>query len=369
MALAGLVHTVGADTDMSYPDRIALAREQCPELPESVIRRIGQRTRTFRDVLKVTGSARLAEIRLDEDQHEVLTVADAVIDSELVPGPPSPEAVMVAWAGGVVDERQAAAALAVAGGEPLAGDADLSRSGSLVRLADPGSSRFTGPVIALPGPVRRAMAAAVLEQAASVCADPVSGLVDRVVAGRPAHQVRRDLGEDQRLSLVRVQCQLVVDLEAADDLTDAAKIAAEALAGCPRSDPYEQHRQKLEAATLRLTSAQPTGDQDPLTAELIVEATAGGAAIGLEARVWAAVNVLVMPGRTERALRLIAEVTAELDSRGDLGESGVSWRLLLAICAGRVGYTSAALPLLAPLLSSRDAAVQDAAIRGRVEPV
>jgi hypothetical protein len=44
VALAGLVHAVDADTDMSYPDRIALAREQCPELPESVIRRIGQPT-------------------------------------------------------------------------------------------------------------------------------------------------------------------------------------------------------------------------------------------------------------------------------------------------------------------------------------
>ena len=42
VALAGLVHTVEADTDMSYPARTALAREQYPELPEPVIRPIGQ---------------------------------------------------------------------------------------------------------------------------------------------------------------------------------------------------------------------------------------------------------------------------------------------------------------------------------------
>ena len=276
---------------------------------------------------------------------------------------------MVAWAGGVVDERQAAAALAVAGGEPLAGDADLSRSGSLVRLADPGSSRFTGPVIALPGPVRRAMAAAVLEQAASVCADPVSGLVDRVVAGGQRTRCAATWARTSACPWFACSVSWSWTWRQPTISPMQPRSPPRPWPGAPVATRMSSTGRSWRLATLRLTSAQPTGDQDPLTAELIVEATAGGAAIGLEARVWAAVNVLVMPGRTERALRLIAEVTAELDSRGDLGESGVSWRLLLAICAGRVGYTSAALPLLAPLLSSRDAAVQDAAIRGRVEPV
>ena len=316
-------------------------------------------------MFRVTGSERLAEIRPDDDQHDVLAVADAVIDRELVPGPPSPEAVMVAWAGGVVHARQAAATLAVAGAEPLAGDVDVVRSGSLVRVTSPGLPRFSAPVIALTRPVRRAMAAALLEQVASVRADPVSGLVDRVVAGRAAHQVRRDLGEDQglRLRLFRVQRELAGDLEAGGDLAAAAKIAAEALAGCPDGDRYEQDRQTLEAAVLRLGSAQPTGEQDPLVAELTGEALRGGAAVGLEARVWAAVNLLGMPGRSEEALRLIDQVTAELDARGDLGDSEVSWRLLLAFCAGRAGHPSAVQPLLAPLLSSPDGAVQGEASR------
>jgi hypothetical protein len=363
VALAGLVHTLEADTDMSYPARTALAREQCPGLSELVLRRIGQRTRTFGEVFRVTGSERLAEIRPDDDQHGAVAVADAVIDGVLVPGPPSPEAVLVAWAGGVVHSRQAAAALAAVGAEPLAGEVDVVRAGSLVRLDDPSLPRFTAPVTALTSPVRRAMAGAVLEQAAGVVADSVSGLVDRVVAGRAAHQVCQDLGEHHRLRLLRVQRELAGDLEAAGDLAAGARIAAEALAECPSSGPYEQDRQKLEAAVLRLASVQPTGAQDPLVTELTGEAIRGGAALGLEARVWAAVNLLDMPGRDEQALRLIDQVTAELDARVDLGESEVSWRLLLAFRAGKLGHLSAAQPLLAPLLSSHDDAVQGEASR------
>jgi tetratricopeptide (TPR) repeat protein len=366
VALAGVVHTVDADPDMSYAARAALAREQCPGLPEPVIRRIAERTRTFHDVFEVTGAERgadrLAEIRPDDDPRDMLTVADAVIDTQLKRGPPSAEAVMVAWAGGVAHPRQVAAALAVAGEKPLDIDPDLAQSGSLVRLADPGSSRFTAPVTALPAPERYAMATAVLEQAAEICEDSESGLVDRIVAGRAAHHVRRELGERPRLSLVRVQRVLIADLEAGGDLA-AYEIAEDALAECPHGDPYKQDRQQLEAAVLRLASALPTAEQDPLVAELTGEAIQGGAAMGLEARVWAAVNLLGMPGRSEQALRLIDQITAKLDSRGDLGESEVGWRLLLAFWAGRAGYPSAAQPLLAPLLGSRDDDVQDAAMR------
>ncbi len=363
VALAGVVQTVDVDPDMGYAARTALARELCPGLPEPVIRRIGERTRTFDDVLKVTGSERLAEIRPDDDPRDVLTVADAVIDAGLKRGPPSAEAVMVAWTGGVAHPRQVAAALAVTGEETLADDLDLARSESLVRLADPGSSRFTGPVIALPGPVCRAMATAVLEQAAEVCADPVSGLVDRAVAGRAAHHIRRYLGEHLRPSLVRVQRVLAEGLEAAGDFTAGYKIAKEALEECPRGDPYGQDRQQLQAAVARLASAEPAGEQDPLVAELTGEAIRGGAAMGLEARVWAAVNLLGMPGRSASALRLIDQVSAELNSRNDLGDSEAEWRLLLAFWAGRAGHPSAAQPLLAPLLSLGDDDAQDAAMR------
>jgi hypothetical protein len=366
-ALARMVQAIKPDPDMGYAARASLAREQCPGLPEPAIRRIGQRTRTFREVLKVTasGRGRLAEIGPADDQPDVLAVVDAVIDSTLDEErkAPSDEAVMVAWAGGLVHARQAAAALAAVGKESLDGDPDLAQSGPLVRLADPGPSRFGAPVIALERPDRHAMGAAVLEEAAGICADKLSGLVDRVVAGRAAHQVRGDLSEDAAVRLLQVQRALTADLEAAGDLASAAQIAAEALKGCPHRNRYERDRRELEATVLRLAGAQSAGERDRLVAELIGEAISGGAAIGLEARVWAAVNLLGMPGRSEAALALIDRVTAELDSRSGLGESEVSWRLQLASRAGIAGYLSAAQPLLAPLLTSPDAAVQDVAAR------
>jgi hypothetical protein len=120
----------------------------------------------------------------------------------------------------------------------------------------------------------------------------------------------------------------------------------------------------LTAAVLRLACAAPSPGEDAIVLELTDEAISGGAAMGLEARVWAAVNLLGMGDRSEVALRLIDEITTEPASRLDLGDVATSWRLLLAFHVGRAGLPAAvAHQILAPLLTSPDTVVQDAASR------
>jgi Tetratricopeptide repeat len=365
---AGRVFVVDVDPDMGPQSRVALARELCPGLDDVLARRIGQRTATFKDVFAVAeATARAAQLSTVGDHAGALTAIDAAIDAVMRGPDPSPAAVMVAWAGGVVHARQVARVPADAGQAGLAGDPDLASSGEghgpVIRLADPASPRFAAPVARLE-PQAREMAAAVLQEAVIIRADRAEPLVGRIVAGRAVHHVRRDLDEDTDPHLLlSVQRGLVADLEAVGDLAPAAKVAAEALEDCPAGDRYEQDRQELKAAVLRLASTRSAGEQDPLVARLIGEAISGGAAVGVEARVWAAVNLLGMPGRTAPTLDLIDQITTELSAGGDLGELEVTWRLLLAFHAGRAGYPSAAQALLAPLLISPDVAVQDAASR------
>ena len=75
--------------------------------------------------------------------------------------------------------------------------------------------------------------------------------------------------------------------------------------------------------------------------------------MGLEARIWAAIDLLSQPGQRERALELTDQITAELSGRDDLGAIGNRWRLLLAFHAGRAGYPAIAQQLLAPMLARR----------------
>jgi hypothetical protein len=79
------------------------------------VRRIGRATTTFADVFAVASAPRLAEITADEDERRLLEVVDAVVSARLRRPDPSPEAVVIAWAGGLLHARQAARALDVLG--------------------------------------------------------------------------------------------------------------------------------------------------------------------------------------------------------------------------------------------------------------
>ena len=116
-------------------------------------------------------------------------------------------------------------------------------------------------------------------------------------------------------------------------------------------------------AVLRLARTQPatSQDEDPVVAEAVQLALSGGAAVRLEARVWAAVDLLHRPGRRQDGLALAREVTAELETRGIHGELAAQWRLLLAFHTGQAGDTALAQRLLAAMINTGPAEQRDAA--------
>jgi hypothetical protein len=97
----GLVHVADADPDMGHKSRTGLVRELCPHLPGAAVRRIGRSTTTFAEVFAVASAPRLTEITADEhrDETRLLEVVDAVVSARLRRLDPSPEAVIIAWAG------------------------------------------------------------------------------------------------------------------------------------------------------------------------------------------------------------------------------------------------------------------------------
>jgi hypothetical protein len=360
-ALTGRVNAAEADPDMSAASRASLVRERCPLLPDRAVRRIAERTQTFKDVLLVTSNQKLAEIGQDHDRDAAAAAVDAVINAaEAGRARPSSEAVIVAWAGGLLHTRQADAVLAQLGDKRVARDPDLTRFESLVRPSDPASPRLAMQVSALSSHIRQVMAQAVLGEAARICADPQTELLDRIVAGQSVHRIRLDLDAAERGRLLSVQCDLVAGLEAVGDRVPARDVAAAALAECPPGQ-HQRERSILSAAVLRLSDPDGSASQDPLVQELIDEAVAGGAVIGLEGRIRAAISLLQMPGPPETALRLTDQIAADLNRQSGLGAGEARWRLSLALQAGRAGYGPVIAPLLGPLLKSEDTDLQDAA--------
>jgi tetratricopeptide (TPR) repeat protein len=347
----GLVRTVDADPSMDYQARVGLAAELCPDLPGAATRRIGQRTQTFAEVFAVGSAERLAELDPRGDDAAIVTVTDEVIDAQVNRAPPSGLAVALAWAGGILHARQAERAVKILGDGRPGDDDDLIRFESLIRLADPASPRLAEQVRVLAASKRHRLAEIVLDTALEIGGDPRAGLVDKVVAWQAAHRVRDDLKDRARLT--GVQCQLVRGLEDLGDPAAAYQVAATALADYPASQPGEQEtpeQDDLSAVVLRLTPTRQLGHADPLIDATVAAVAAGGAAIGLEARIWAAIDLLAQPGQREKALELTDQITAELSQRNDLGAVGNRWRLQLAFHVGRAGYPAITQQLLVPML-------------------
>jgi hypothetical protein len=190
--LAGRVHRAEADPQMGYAARAELAAELLPGLPAAGAERIARRTATFAEVFAVADSGRLAELDPDTGVADAVGVVDAVTDAVLERARPSPEAVVLSWAGGALHDRQAAKALEVLGASRQDGDQRVVRADALVRLAGPADARVAEGVAALSMADRRELAAAVLGEAAGLVADASAGLVERVVARQAAHRVRPD---------------------------------------------------------------------------------------------------------------------------------------------------------------------------------
>jgi hypothetical protein len=149
--LAGRVHRAEADPSMGYTDRVELAAELLPHLPASGIERIARRTATFKEVFAVAATGRLAELGPGTKTSEAVSVVDAITGAVLERARPSPEAVILAWAGGALHDRQAGQAMEVLGARRQEGDQRVARAGSLVRLAGPAGGRLAGLVDAFAG--------------------------------------------------------------------------------------------------------------------------------------------------------------------------------------------------------------------------
>jgi hypothetical protein len=362
--LAGRVQRAAADPSMAYADRAELAVELLPHLPPAGAERIARRTATFTEVFAVAGAGRLAELGPETETAEAVTVVDAVADAVLERVRPSPEAVVLAWAGGALHNNQASAALEVLGAIRQQDDPRVVQAGSLVRLAGPADGGLSSLVALLPVADRQKVAAVVLGEAAGLAADASAGLVDRVVARQAAHHVRGDLAD--RGGLPRVQIGLIRGLEKLGDPGAAYEVAAAALAELEELPPAARdagQRQELLMAALRLARTRPDRDQDsnPVAAEAVELAMSGGAAVRLEARVWAAVDLLHRSGHREDGLWLACQVTAELEARRIHGDLAAQWRLLLAFHVGQAGDTALAERLLATMISSGPQPQQDAA--------
>ena len=357
----GLVHSAEADPDMGYESRLELARRLCPGLPDAGARRIAQRTATFTEVFAVAAVPGLADLDPGSAPDKVVALVDAAAGARLARPAPSPEATVIAWAGGMVHARQAVRALSILSAPRKDDDPDVRRWESLERLTDPAAPRWAEQVaVGLAAGARRALAAAFLGEALALTADPSATLIDKVAALRAVHRVRGDLPAPGQLP--RVQRELVAALEALGDAAAALQVASEALAGWPPGDlEFRAEHDALTVAVIRLSRAVPRAAPGPLAEQLIAEAAAGGAAAGLEARIWAAVVLLDTPGQREAALALAGQAAADLDAASGLGTAGDRWRLLLAYHAGRAGRADLSGRLLAPLTTSSDPARQDAA--------
>ena len=356
----GLVHVAHADPDMGFGARSDLARLLCPGLPEAAVRRIARGTVTFKDVFANAAAPRLAEISAADDEAKIVAAVDTVLAAQPGERAPSAEAVVIAWAGGLLHARQAARALAVLGVQhPADGDREVLRWEGLERLVDPASPPLARRVAALAVAERRMLAAALLEEALAIAADPGCGLLDRVAAAQAAHRVRRDVAGTDLLP--RVQRELAAGLEELGEPAAARDIAVTALAEWPPGGRQED-RDWLAAAALRLSRLVPQESLPPEAATLIGEAVRSGAATGLEARIWATIPLLDDPGQREAALAMAEQAAADLDARtGVLGDAGTKWRLLLAFHVGRAGHPAMTAQILAPLLNSGDPGTEDAA--------
>jgi hypothetical protein len=98
------------------------------------------------------------------------------------------------------------------------------------------------------------MAAAVLDEALRITADPAQSAVDAAAATLAAHRVRGDLADQTRLP--GVQRHLVAALETLGDSAAALEIASIALGDLPPGVPGED-RDWLAGAVLRLSARSP----------------------------------------------------------------------------------------------------------------
>ena len=303
---------------------------------------------------------RLEDLTGESGDTAVRTVVDEVIDARVQWPEPSRSAVAVAWAGGVLHSAQVDPVLEIMGAEPSDTDDEVVRLEFMVHLAGPQSPPLGQEVRILPIPMRHQMAVAVFDVAAGLIAAPGTNVVERVVACQAVHRVRGDL--DQRGCLAAVQAEpSSKGLRRWMTRQLPVKSPGRLSADLPEDDDTPgEARSRLAAAALRLAAISTLSHDDPIVVSAVSFALEGGAPVGLQARVWAAVDLLGRPSGRDVALSLTDQVTTQLGTEPVPEKLADQWRLLLAFHAGRAGYLTGMQRLLAPLLAGsaerRDAA-------------
>jgi Tetratricopeptide repeat len=356
--LLGRVLSAEADPDMSAEARAALVHELCPLLPDAVIQRIARRTTNFGEIFAVSAAEKLGDLSA-ETNLSALNGIDAIINATVAREEVSAEAKVVAWAGGAMINRQADKALQILGASRKEADSWVIQINGIARLCDPASPRVREQVDVLASDTKRALAVAVMEEAASVASDSDATLIERTVARTAVHRIRVNLPASSELT--SMQCALIRGLERLGDPTAAYDVAAVALAELPADGQPEQRRTELLKAWLRLARIQPRANDDPFTKEAINLAITNGALLGLEAQVWAAVNLLHRPRQRCAALELTGHIITELAKYHSRDPTGNQWRLLLAFHLGQVGYPGPAHRLLSPMINGGTTQQQEAA--------
>ena len=159
-----------------------------------------------------------------------------------------------------------------------------------------------------------------------------------------------------------MQVALIRGLEQLGDPDRAAQVADTALAELPATGPESPGRQALLTAALRLAHTAPAHRDSPWVEQAVALALAGGAAIRLEARVWAAIDLLNRPGRRQDGLALARALSTDLAISSTSSETVARWRLLLAFHTGHTGGDHAlAQQILAPLITRGTTSQQQAA--------
>ena len=205
--LCGTILNISDNMSSDYEHRKELAAQILPDLPATIIERIGRRTRTFADVFAVLAHVdRLSELKHNFNGEHMHMFVDPIIDASLNRGQPSFDAVALAWAGGILHINQLAKILEVVGLQPNPGSY-VVRLASLYRLTDPNISVLTPHVIALPNSTRRSMAAVVMNEAIKLTANPDVGIIERLAAKQAVHNIRKDIVDQS--SLVGIQLALI----------------------------------------------------------------------------------------------------------------------------------------------------------------
>ena len=286
------------------------------------------------------------------------------LDAVLERAGPSPEAVVLAWAGGALHERQAGRALEVLGApgrRMIRGSRGRGRWCAWLGRRMPGWPSWWPRCRWLAGRrwPRRCWA-----RRPGWPLMRSAGLADRVVARQAVHHVRGDLAG--RSGLTGVQIGLIRGLEKLGDLGAAYDVATAALAELEALPPAARdagQRQELLMAVLRLARTRPGQgqDEDPVAAEAVELALSGGAAVRPEARVWAAVDLLHRPGPPPGRAAAGPPGHRRTGSRGHPRRARRPVAAAAGFPRGQAGDTALAQRLLATMINTGPTGQQDAA--------